>query len=170
MHWQLYAFSCLHEVKECVWDFYCSGMLRCVTFQKSEDLIYSAAEAWKHANSKYLLLFYSACSWTYSSPFCLIFFWLFSPLFICLLSYQLAILSFPQIMMCESCNIPFVWEGINFLKHFAFICTVSAPFLFSGNHTCDFETRLWKWCLQLLKLYNSDSIYLHEIRCFLPLL
>jgi hypothetical protein len=62
----------------------------CVTSQKSEDLIYSAAEAWKHANYKYVLLFYSACSWTYSSPFCLIFFGCFHLYsFVCLaISWQ----------------------------------------------------------------------------------
>ena len=53
-------FTWLHEVKECMWDFRCSGMLRCVTSQKSKDLIYRVPEAWKHANSKYVLLFDSA--------------------------------------------------------------------------------------------------------------
>ena len=35
---------------------------------EDEDLIYSVVEAWKHGNSKYVLLFDSACSWAYSSP------------------------------------------------------------------------------------------------------
>jgi hypothetical protein len=51
MHWQIYSFSCLYEVKECMWDFRSSGMLGGVTSQKSEDLIYNMTEAWKHANS-----------------------------------------------------------------------------------------------------------------------
>jgi hypothetical protein len=106
MHSQLYSFSCLHEVKECMWDFHCFGMLRCVTSQKGEDLIYTAVEAWKHANSKYVLLFDCACSWACSS-FLFDIYWWVSPSFICLLSYQLAILSFSWDVMCESCNIPF---------------------------------------------------------------
>ena len=57
-----------------MWDFRSSGMLRSVTSQKSEELIYCVAEGWKHDNSKYVLLFDSACSWAYSSLYCL-YFW-----------------------------------------------------------------------------------------------
>ena len=37
------------------------------------------------------------------------------------------------------CNVPSIWEGINFLKHFAFICTVSAVLLFCRNYMRDDE-------------------------------
>jgi len=48
-------------------DFRSSGMLLYITSRKSEDLIYTVAEAWKHANSKYVLVFDSAYSWKYFS-------------------------------------------------------------------------------------------------------
>ena len=51
MRSQVYSFSCLREEKEYVWDFRYSAMLRYITSQKSEDIIYAAAEAWMHASS-----------------------------------------------------------------------------------------------------------------------
>jgi hypothetical protein len=138
MHSLLYSFSCLHEVEECIWD------VNCAKSQKSEDPIYTAKEAWKHSNSKYVLLFDSACSWACSSTCFLIF----------LVGFHL------YSTVCSAIN----WQFYSFLK----LCCVSlATFLFLGkeliyrsnsllfvpclllcrNYLCDAENRLWKRCL-----------------------
>jgi hypothetical protein len=106
-------FSCLHEVKECMWDFRFSGVIRCVTSQKSEDLIYTAAEAWKHADSKYVLLFDCAYLLAYSSSFSFIFWgpsnfiYLFAQLstgsLTTFLSYDVWVLQFFALSACVVC-------------------------------------------------------------------
>jgi hypothetical protein len=74
-----------------MWDYRSSEILPGVTSQKSKDLIYTVAEAWKHADSKYVSQFDSASSWAYSSPYCFVFRVFFNSIY---LSAQLSAANF----------------------------------------------------------------------------
>jgi hypothetical protein len=68
-------------------------MLRGVTFQKNEDLIYTVAEARKHPNSSKFFCSILLVHEPILGPVVLYFGWV-STSFIFLFSYQLAVLSF----------------------------------------------------------------------------
>jgi hypothetical protein len=139
----LIFFSCQHELTKCMWDFLFSVMLRCVTSQKSEELMYTVPEAWKHANSMYIMLFDSACSWGYSSPYYFIFFvYLYPHLFVCsAISWKFY--PFRKLWCMSLATFLFFGKELISWNISLLFFTVSVPVLFCGNFMWDVETRLW---------------------------